>query len=153
MDASAESLNCDGSVATESPSLACLAGTIRTESHPNIGSPLSVSPVKQASVLLDFRLVSRVLKCRMMSVSPSWSTSSNAHRRRGAPANDTVSVFTVVASKYGVVRMATGITPFLDRLMLLGQLPGLISIGAGVAPGGSGEGGWGGQFEGAGVGV
>lgn len=68
--------------------------------------------------------VSWVLKWRIISVSPSPSTSSRAERTGAASVpvapKRTVVESTVVASKVSVVRMATGIFPWLRGLILFG---------------------------------
>ena len=86
------------------------------ESDPSIACPLKVSPVRKAEVSPHRMPVSWVLKRRIISISPSPSTSFNADRL------GTVSV--PVAPKVPVVRTATGMTPLLLGLMLFGKLPG-----------------------------
>lgn len=137
------------------------------ESHPVNASPLTVFPCRQASVSPGEMLVSCPAKCRTRSASPSSSTSAVADRIGSVPANLTVSDLTSAASKESSVRMATGITPSLPRLMLLGNCPGLMAIvtfrvalgtGVGVGTGvglgvGVGPGVGAGVGEGAGMGV
>ena len=102
------------------------------ESDPLIICPPKVSPVREAEVSPHAMPVPWVLKWRIISVSPSPSTSSRADCTGAASVpvapKSTVVGSTVVASKESVVRMATGIFPLLLGLMLFGKLPGLMSI-------------------------
>lgn len=84
---------------------------------------------------------------RMPSVpaigSPSTSSGCGDECAIGAPAGPEkrrVAASTVSASKLPVVRIATGTTPLLRGLTLLGKLPGLTSIETSSGPGGAASG-------------
>ena len=109
-----------------------LQGTSLTASLPSMAWPAKVTPESEADVSPQAIPVSVVLKWRTRSSRPSALASSMCADAWAIAVafgpNLTVEGATVVASKVSEPRIATGMLPLLLGLMLLGSLPGLMSM-------------------------